>query len=73
MPNNLSLLAKNIKKYRNKLGISQDRLSKLADITLHTLTKIGYGELRGGKDALQYKDYILVLLFVRYVSDKYAG
>lgn len=30
-------------------------------------------ELRGGMDASQYKDYILVLLFVRYVSDKYAG
>jgi type I restriction enzyme M protein len=29
-------------------------------------------ELRGGMDASQYKDYILVLLFVRYVSDKYA-
>ena len=29
--------------------------------------------LRGGMDASQYKDYILVLLFVRYVSDKYAG
>jgi type I restriction enzyme M protein len=30
-------------------------------------------ELRGGMDASQYKDYVLVLLFVRYVSDKYAG
>lgn len=29
--------------------------------------------LRGGMDASQYKDYVLVLLFVRYVSDKYAG
>lgn len=29
-------------------------------------------ELRGGMDASQYKDYVLVLLFVRYVSDKYA-
>jgi type I restriction enzyme M protein len=27
-------------------------------------------ELRGGMDASQYKDYILVLLFVKYVSDK---
>lgn len=27
--------------------------------------------LRGGMDASQYKDYILVLLFVKYVSDKY--
>ena len=29
-------------------------------------------ELRGGMDASQYKDYVLVLLFVKYVSDKYA-
>ena len=30
-------------------------------------------ELRGGMDASEYKDYVLVLLFVKYVSDKYAG
>jgi type I restriction enzyme M protein len=30
-------------------------------------------ELRGGMDASQYKDYVLVLLFVKYVSDKYGG
>ncbi len=30
-------------------------------------------ELRGGMDASQYKDYVLTLLFVKYVSDKYAG
>jgi type I restriction enzyme M protein len=29
--------------------------------------------LRGGMDASQYKDYVLTLLFVKYVSDKYAG
>jgi type I restriction enzyme M protein len=29
-------------------------------------------ELRGGMDASQYKDYVLVLLFVKYVSDRYA-
>lgn len=28
-------------------------------------------ELRGGMDASQYKDYVLTLLFVKYVSDKY--
>src|SRR5690606_18373137 len=26
--------------------------------------------LRGGMDASQYKDYVLVLLFIKYVSDK---
>jgi type I restriction enzyme M protein len=30
-------------------------------------------ELRGGMDASQYKDYVLVLLFIMYISDKYAG
>jgi type I restriction enzyme M protein len=30
-------------------------------------------ELRGGMDASQYKDYVLALLFIKYVSDKYAG
>lgn len=33
----------------------------------------GCNQLRGGMDASQYKDYVLVLLFVKYVSDKYAG
>jgi type I restriction enzyme M protein len=30
-------------------------------------------ELRGGMDASQYKDYVLVMLFLKYISDKYAG
>lgn len=33
----------------------------------------GCDELRGGMDASQYKDYVLVLLFVKYVSDKYSA
>jgi type I restriction-modification system DNA methylase subunit len=28
--------------------------------------------LRGGMDASQYKDYVLFMLFIKYVSDKYA-
>jgi len=39
----LTSIAINIKKYRNKKGISQDKLSKLAGITLHTITKIESG------------------------------
>lgn len=30
-------------------------------------------ELRGGMDASQYKDYVLVILFVKYVTDRYRG
>ena len=30
-------------------------------------------QLRGGMDASQYKDYVLALLFLKYVSDKYDG
>lgn len=29
--------------------------------------------LRGGMDASQYKDYVLALLFVKYISDKFTG
>jgi len=36
-------LARNIKKYRIKAEMSQDKLSKLAGITLHTITKIESG------------------------------
>jgi type I restriction enzyme M protein len=30
-------------------------------------------ELRGGMDASQYKDYVLFLLFIKYISDKYGN
>ena len=38
-----STIGKNIKKYRKKLGISQDKLSKLSGMTFHTITKIESG------------------------------
>ena len=41
--NNKSTIADNIKKYRNKIGVSQDRLSKLADVTYNTIIKIEAG------------------------------
>ena len=40
---NKSIIAENIKKYRNKMGVSQDRLSKLADVTYNTIIKIESG------------------------------
>ena len=30
-------------------------------------------DLRGPMDPSQYKDYVLVLLFIKYISDKYSG
>lgn len=39
----VKMIAENIKKIRKKKGISQDKLSKLADVTLTTLSKIESG------------------------------
>ena len=43
MSKGLFTIGQNIKKYRKKLGISQDKLLKLAGITVHTITKIESG------------------------------
>lgn len=43
MSKELSTVGKNLKKYREKMGISQDKLSKIADTTFHTITKIESG------------------------------
>jgi len=43
MTNNKSVIAENIKKYRKKKGITQDKLSKIADITYNTIIKIESG------------------------------
>ncbi|MFA5746801.1 MAG: helix-turn-helix transcriptional regulator [Candidatus Paceibacterota bacterium] len=38
-----STISINIKKYRAKLGISQDKLSKLSNVTYNTIIKIESG------------------------------
>lgn len=38
-----SILGNNIRKYRNNLGISQDVLSKKANLAFHTIAKIEAG------------------------------
>jgi transcriptional regulator with XRE-family HTH domain len=38
-----STIGRNIKKYRNKLGISQDTLSKKSNLAFHTIAKIEAG------------------------------
>ena len=39
-----SNIGKNIRKYRLQKNMSQDRLSKLADVAFHTITKIESGD-----------------------------
>lgn len=46
MSRNISPIAKNIKSLRKKLGISQDKLSKLADISHNTIIKIESGGIQ---------------------------
>ncbi len=41
--NKESTIAKNIKKHREKIGVSQDKLSKLSDVTYNTIIKIESG------------------------------
>jgi type I restriction enzyme M protein len=40
---------------------------------LYTSLWASCDELRGGMDASQYKNYVLTMLFMKYVSDKYLG
>ena len=44
MSKNRSGIGENIRKYRLKKEMSQDRLSKLADVAFHTIVKIESGD-----------------------------
>ena len=46
MSNQISTIAKNIKKLRKQKGLSQDKLSKLADISHNTIIKIESGAIQ---------------------------
>ena len=46
MSNKISTIAKNIKKIRKKKGISQDKLSKLAEVAYNTIIKIESGAIQ---------------------------
>ena len=46
MPKKLPKFAKNLKKYRLRKKLSQDRLSKKADISYNTITKIESGTIK---------------------------
>ncbi|MDF2502468.1 MAG: Type restriction-modification system, DNA-methyltransferase subunit [Anaerosporomusa subterranea] len=43
------------------------------EIRVYSFLWASCDELRCGMDASQYKDYVLVMLFIKYISDKYAG
>ena len=40
----LPIIATNIRKHRTEKGISQDKLSKLANVSFNTITKIEAGD-----------------------------
>ena len=44
MSRNKSTISKNIRKLRKEKGLSQDKLSKLANVAFHTIAKIESGE-----------------------------
>jgi len=46
MSNEKSTIAKNIKRLRKQRGLSQDKLSKLADISHNTIIKIESGVIQ---------------------------
>ncbi len=46
MSNRKSTIAKNIKRLRKQRGLSQDKLSKLADISHNTIIKIESGAIQ---------------------------
>jgi len=46
MSNEISTIAKNIRKIRKKKGISQDKLSKLAEVAYNTIIKIESGAIK---------------------------
>ena len=46
MPKIISIIAKNIRKHRKERGLSQDKLSRLADISHATIIKIESGGIQ---------------------------
>jgi|694.fasta_scaffold14771_4 type I restriction enzyme M protein len=61
------------KLYSFQIGTDKEDHMAIKKSDLYSSLWQSCDELRGGMDASQYKDYVLVLLFVKYISDKYAG
>ncbi|MBZ9859701.1 type I restriction-modification system subunit M [Mesorhizobium sp. CA12] len=64
--------ARAIGKARAAKKIEENDRVALKKSELYSFLWSSCDELRGGMDASQYKDYVLSLLFIRYISDKYA-
>ena len=54
----------------NGKGIRRTSIIKKSD--LYSSLWASCDELRGGMDASQYKDYVLFMLFIKYITDKYG-
>lgn len=54
-------------------GSRAGRTSVIKKSDLYSSLWASCDELRGGMDASQYKDYVLFMLFIKYVSDKYGN
>ena len=59
------------KKYENRNGENRGMAVKKSE--LYSLLWEACNKLRGGVEPSRYKDYVLVLLFFKYVSDRYRG
>jgi len=46
MLRDIPLIGENVKKFRKKIGISQDKLSKLANVSHNTIVKIESGKIK---------------------------
>ena len=52
--------------------LSKEILMAIKKSDLYSSLWASCDELRGGMDASQYKDYVLFMLFIKYISDKYG-
>jgi type I restriction enzyme M protein len=56
----------------NALAVSSDRCGTVKKSDLYRSIWASCDELRGAMDAGQYKDYVLFMLFIKYISDKHG-
>jgi len=67
----MSFISRNIKKYRKKKGISQDKLSKLAGVTYNTIIKIESGATSNPRvETLQHIAKALNVTIDKLLSEK---